>query len=137
MKPEEIQRNNALIARFMGLELRASTFSEKRLKFWYETKFNMCIGKEHDLAYHSSWERLMPVVEKIWDKMHRSFVIAGSGCDWGSWCKVTFGKHHCLSENKEEMIHSNPHLELDTKLIDEVYKGVVKFIKHHNEEERK
>lgn len=133
MELEEIQRNNALIAKFMGLRLREQRcISYPCIEFWYNHS-DMCIAKEGDLVYHSSWERLMQVVEKIWGEMHRSFKIEGSGCDWGGWCLVTFSKEHCLSENKAK-VNSNPHLELDTKLIDEVYKGVVKFIEHYNTE---
>jgi hypothetical protein len=138
MTLEEIQRNNTLIAKFMGLRLRPSYGNENypHIKFWYSPS-QVCVGKEDGLGYHWDWNRLMQVVEKIWGELHHKFKIEGSGCNWGGWCHAKFSKEHCLSEGHKGEVSSNPHLELDTQLIDEVYKGVVRFIEYYNEEKRK
>lgn len=59
MTPTEIEEGNRLIAEFMGFPPRQSTIGE----IWPEPKNSFFV---HDNPqYHSSWDWLMPVVEKI------------------------------------------------------------------------
>lgn len=71
----EILEGNKLIAEFMGAEnetgyFQASTIGKTKVptgRMWMKERFpnNMHLCKEDDLRYHSSWDWIMPVVEKI------------------------------------------------------------------------
>lgn len=112
---EEILEGNKLIAEFMGCEFGHG--------FWagagdYFFPGNTATASE--LKYHSSWDWLMPVVEKI-EKV---------GCVVQIWksnaagCKITkIGSRH--EKPKSFTIEGN-------SLIEAVYETVVDFIKWHN-----
>ena len=96
------QEGNKLIAEFMGKK-----FIEDGNSMW-DGKVSICV---ENLEYHSSWNWLMPVVEKIEKTYEVSIIgkeceIADNGYEWKSICKST-------SESK----------------IDAVWQTVVKFIK--------
>lgn len=57
MKAEEIKEGNILIAKFMGAEIRDTKH--------YPIKLNDDEYYPEGLKYHSSWDWLMPVVERI------------------------------------------------------------------------
>ena len=72
MTQEEILKGNILVAEFMGAAAldKSSMLQDPSLVFNMEHPVRkeglVYIGKKQ-LAYHSSWDWLMPVVEKIMD----------------------------------------------------------------------
>ena len=62
---KEIQEGNKLIAEFMGAEMIAPIgFTMRGVKFPKETH-GLWVHAATDLCYHSSFEWIMPVAEKI------------------------------------------------------------------------
>ena len=98
------QENNRLIAEFMG-------FTYEKNIGWYDNEMLMSqdVYDNQDgncfdeLKFHSSWDWLMPVVEKIEDYLSDNIGVVGYFDE-------------CLSSN-----------DLDTR-----YQAVVEFIKQHN-----
>ncbi len=93
--------DNELIAKFMGLERK------------YESTNQVFID---NLKYHTSWDWLMPVVEKI--EAHGAIVEIWLSL--GRGCRIYFVK-----ERNEFIYESN-------STIESVYKSVVEFIKWYN-----
>ena len=58
-------KNNKLIAEFMGVEKTYNPSTEKVLSYAVNDNVQ-CLP--HELQYHTSWDWLMPVVEKIGDE---------------------------------------------------------------------
>lgn len=114
-----ITRHNKLIAEFMGgTESKDGVFSVCG-KFGIERILTM------NLEYHTSWDWLMPVVEKIEnleyiDRMGRFHFNA-----------INFEENYtCVVTDKEEYFTQ---VEGETK-IDATYLSVVEFIKWYNEQ---
>ena len=103
--------NNKLIAEFMGAEPDKRTFFLKGKEVYF---------------YHTSWDWLMPVVERINNTHsdnhgnHYSFQI-GNGF---VWVEPHMGSRIFFSGN--DIDHK------DEPMISKVYRGVVEFIKQHN-----
>ena len=94
--------NNKLIAEFMELPtevFKSGIMNHHHDGAWYE---------EHELSYNTSWDWLMPVVQKIDD-------LFGENNDVDYWIN---------------RVH-NAVLLFD---IDNTYDAVVEFIKEHNDE---
>jgi hypothetical protein len=96
MTQEEITKGNQLIARFMGYRI-IENLKEKEWTIFEHGKYGadwLFMSYDRDsfdekvkelFKYHSSWEQLMPVVEKIesiQDEFHGYFLvaIASNGC---------------------------------------------------------
>lgn len=60
MTEQEIFEGNRVIAEFLGFVEKAYTPDSE--KMWCDNRHGLPVG---ELAFHSSWEWLMPVVEKI------------------------------------------------------------------------
>lgn len=111
--------NNKLIAEFMGVQLFFGEPYNKDIEQWevffdtlYETK---------DLAYHTDWNWLMPVVEKIEhiDSIDVNILTNGTRIyEWRSGGKV-------IIDNIADISFSNK--------IEHTYHAVVEFIKWYNE----
>lgn len=112
----EREESNKLIAEFMGAEL-GNPDSDGRecytgipvngmgtITYWTER-----------MKFHTSWDWIMPVVEKIERIKDVHFVISELGCDIYS-----FG--YKVSDTREE-----------TKILT-IYKAVVEFIQWYNEQ---
>ena len=103
--------NNKLIAKFMGAEPDKKTFFLKGKEVYF---------------YHTSWDWLMPVVERINNTHsdnygnHYSFQI-GNGF---VWVDPHMGSRIFFSGN--DIDHK------DEPMISKVYRGVVEFIKEYN-----
>lgn len=123
MAQEEILEGNKLIAEFMGgiysENAKAWGFGDARI----EHKELVVRGKlyknlvwakkfEKDLKYHSSWDWLIPVINKIYES------------DWYYKWKDTSGQFE-----KEVFIN--------TKFIETTWEQVVEFIKWYNENKNK
>jgi len=100
--------NNKLIAKFMGLRYVSDPISPTGYG-WTNGKTPVSI----DLKYNSSWDWLMPVVEKIEDAATDTYVeISESSTEiWGYPFRINIYK-----ESK----------------IESVYDAVVEFIKWYN-----
>jgi predicted acetyltransferase len=78
------------------------------------------LGTEGDfsyLKYHKSWDRLMPVVDKI-ENFGYEFIIVENRC---------YIKHN-TDHSVEELFH----IETIGSKLDTTYKAVLKFIKEYN-----
>jgi len=93
---------NKLIAEFMGLETPDGCYFEHLTK-----EGNRELTHHILLQYHTSWDWLMPVVQKCFDTQ-----------------KPEEGQHYFINES------------LLTIKIEVVYDRVVEFIKEHNEVDR-
>ena len=103
--------NNKIIAEFMNLNLYKS--------FWYKSNIatEKQICKENNLKFHSDWNWLMEVVEKIESLGYRIEIV----------------KHICriYLSNKETIIISE-----NTPKIEAVYNACVEFIKWYNNQNK-
>jgi hypothetical protein len=97
-------KDNKLIAEFMGLVVSDSD------NYTSELHTNVDV----DLKYHTSWDWLMPVIEKI-ESLGYVFTIQGGKAEYGEMISET----RCfIAEDKLSSTH----------------KAVVEFIKEHNDE---
>jgi pyoverdine/dityrosine biosynthesis protein Dit1 len=101
-------KDNILIAEFMDL-LESSIPN----KYWTEqSKEGFGQGELVELQYHTSWDWLMPVVQKI-ESLGYVFTIQGGKAEYGEMISKT----QCfIAEDK----------------LSSTYKAVVEFIKEHN-----
>ena len=108
-------QSNKLIAEFMGLcpLIRSGFISDKNQEYY---------GSISDLQYHSSWDWLMHVVQKInlLDDYRYTVYIAS------------------MDTKIEDNITGNVIVDINCKhsvdeLIQSVYKAVVQFIKEYND----
>lgn len=119
---QEIIEGNKLIAKFMG-----GTFSNyaNNTKGWIIPNLtkNGVDGDENNLKFHSDWNWLMSVVEKIEQDGEPIEII-------GNKSKTHYFTHSYSPVNKYFKT------EGATK-IESVYKSVIEFIKYHNEQKNK
>ena len=117
MSEQEIIEGNKLIAEFMGI---------KQNDFGHWINKNHLLGSQSklfdfELKYHSSWDWLMPVVEKIENDLQDSFnvdIINKNQCEI-----VRNGNEFICGYGFETIYHSK---------IKAVYYSVVEFIKWYN-----
>lgn len=123
---KEILEGNKLIANFMGLETKVNS------------RGSLCTVPDEDLqfdyiAYHSSWDWLMPVVEKI-SKIpipDRPVIFNGEDTFYDTYFPRTFGMMN--SETNEYLVRINTFaLHYSKSLITATYEAVVEFIKWYN-----
>lgn len=95
----DVESGNKLIAEFMGVRWNNEPNSS------IETK------------YHSSWDWLMPVVEKINSGWKYDVIIFRTSCH--------------INDELQVIVESN--IGKDEKLIDCVWQAVIKFIQWHNQ----
>ena len=129
METEDIIKSNKLIAEFMGgmsheketsfirgyIGLDEFNFQEKD---YPETPHDGSCWKFYELKYHSSWNWLMPVVEKI-EKLGYRVTIQGLNCWIDTHKGAIFG-----TDKKNSKRNS-------------VYIAVVEFIKWYNQNKSK
>jgi hypothetical protein len=104
-----MENNNKLIAEFMGLE----EIYTPLLNIYEISETETCL--ETDLAYHTDWNWLMPVVERIELDMGFDVYIHYNNCT------ITDGEN--AFENEAE----------PNQKIYATYQSVVEFIKWYNE----
>ena len=111
--------NNKIIAEFMNLNLYKS--------FWYKSNIatEKQICKENNLKFHSDWNWLMEVVEKIESIEYGIYQvdILQEGCKILERCRL-------LIDNRVGK------LESDTTKIESVYLACVEFIKWYNNQNK-
>lgn len=116
MNEKEIQENNVTIAKFMGA-VKSKMDGDSRY-----LRFPEPIGKTYafypkDLKYHSSWDWIMPVVEKI-----NRTELSGEKFD------MIIFKTTCHINNQHELLSEST----SNNFIECVWLGVIQFIKHYN-----
>lgn len=111
--------NNRLIAEFEGFE----TYEQNGYVMVHYSDDN--VRTIVDTHYHSSWDWLMPVVEKINDLTD----------DWGHTHDFTIGNRMVWIDpyigDRFFFSGDNPE-DKKEPMISKVYRGVVKFIKWYN-----
>ena len=112
-------KNNGLIADFMG----KPRHQEYKTFFRVENE-DGSVGMVHaeDFKYHTSWDWLMPVVQKISNmkEVEVEFTIG----DRFVWVTAEFGDSVFFSGNNPE--------DKKEPMISKVYRGAVKFIEQYN-----
>ena len=122
----EVVEGNKLIAEFMGMKFiphgKWYHLFKPNEDCWQPKGFSIWFANKH-LKYSSSWDWLMPVVEKIERLGYKTKI---SFDDFGTWTQIHYGLSVAdTSETKALNQHG-------TK-IENTYKTVVEFIKWHNE----
>ena len=84
MTQDKLIEGNMMIAEFMGL-IREDPSERFRLHQWYRPdkdrrKKSCFVGYDHSLEYHSSWDWIMTVVEKIENTDDTSVEFKGNLC---------------------------------------------------------
>lgn len=105
--------SNRIIAEFMGIESYKST---KYTMFVYEENNHRT---DVDLHYHTSWDWLMPVVEKIEALKYR----------------VEISHNGCLIESHKDLDTARMNSgigEIEPTKLKATYKAVVEFINQNN-----
>jgi len=113
------EENNRLIAEFMGV--KTEKFASGILNFMYEVNGNNEGFEVGELSYHTSWDWLMPVVDKIEDMRDEN-----NGCLFNvstiqTWTEI-------IDCRTSDTIAEG---DAETK-IQSVFDAVVEFIKWHN-----
>lgn len=110
----EINEGNLIIAKFMGDK---EYVHKAHFKHWMREEAEL-IGIE-DLQFHSSWDWLMPVVEKIRDLGSIDIVISIKRSVFISWDDGTAYFKQTLGNGRNS--------------IETTYEAVIEFIKWYNE----
>lgn len=106
---ENIIENNRLIAKFMGLKEQTDP-TERWFGLFFDKGNRVGGSVKEPLLYHSSWDWLMPVVDKIYDTYEYTTYINNLGqFSEGVW--------------------------VNTKFIEITYETVVDFIKWFNSQQ--
>ena len=126
---ENIVENNKLIAEFMGVLSNTTYYYIPQFAEWQPIKYtNEFEEVEHfsleEMKFHSSWNWLMPVVEKIEDIEDIDVNILTNGTKIYKW------------RTKEVIVDNSADISFDNK-IEHTYIAVVEFIKWYNEQHKK
>ena len=105
-----MEEQNRLIAEFMGIRSDDGKTSHESSEYYYE---------DCELEYHTSWDWLMPVVEKI-EGLHYTVNISAS-------------MMYINGDNGIIVKPINIDKELGLNKLDAVYRACVEFIKWYNE----
>ncbi len=121
MTLEEIIEANKLITEFMGATITQGDNSTCKISFSRENappQLSQYWCYSSSMQYHSSWDWLMPVVEKIESlKSPNRFNF-----------EIVSGSHCFIYKDGYEFIEGDS----DTK-IQAVYEAIIEFIKWHNQ----
>lgn len=122
MKKEQILNSNKLIAEFMGAKSihNPTGYDIHDDKDWY--KYNELNYESTDFKFHSSWDWLIPVLEKIEQLGYHTRICFD---DFGSWMQIHYGLSVADTDETKAL---NQH---GTK-IENTFKSVVEFIKWYN-----
>jgi hypothetical protein len=131
MTEKEIITGNKMIAKFDGwVEKNQGLFVNESEK--YSRLEQSLKPKTFNLLYHSSWDWLMPVIDKIDGSVDGINAIAcveiGKIC-----CKITPTKY---SIKKDALIHYKTIQRVAIPKIEAVWKTVVAFIEWHNKQKK-
>ena len=130
---------NKLIAEFMGREYVDENLIEFKNFSAYKTitldenghpddiVYTDCFDPDNELEYHTSWDWLMPVVDKIEDikGVYRKSSITNGGQLYNS-----SNKYLCEIGHDDRVVA----FIYDEKRINAEYKAVIEFINYYNRE---
>lgn len=108
----EILEGNKLIAEFMDKEL----FDK-----WSDLPVE-------NLKFHSSWDWLIPVVEKIADMEHQILISGGSL--YGNYCNINTN----VSLKDSRFDNPSKFSNMKGSLLELTYKTIVEFIEWYNQQ---
>lgn len=122
---KEIVEGNWIIASFMGATITDGIgYTGRNISFPTETN-GLYVHKLTDLKYNSSWDWLMPVVEKIED-LERG--MAYNVEMYNVWCVVTIGTQYAMTCDVE---FTEIKYRTESK-IESTWRCIVDFIKWYN-----
>jgi len=125
MKKEQVLEGNKLIAEFMGAEIKGNL-----CKFYKHPIFDVIeieFSPINWLNYRSSWDWLMPVVEKIESSTNAVFQIYARAIV----CIYDYNIWQC-NDDRLDLRHQYD-FTFDSSKREAVYKAVVEFIKWYNQ----
>ena len=135
MSEQEIIEGNKLIAEFMGYEYISGERSHADYGWWKKGFFEegnsrnnsnfICISSYH-LKYNTSWDWLMPVVEKI----ETTDPLGGIVTIQQGMCKIT---SRMLGDNSVRSYFDNYLLMGAKGKLLSAYQAVIAYIKWYNE----
>ena len=116
------QENNKLIAEFMGLEYSPK---DKRWDDWFTKEgTRVTFGSRIPLQFHTSWDWLMPVLEKIEKMGDQGYCFIDSRTEDGYWCQI--------GDRPQVMINPTIKVNYLSSKKQAIYQAVVEFIKQYN-----
>lgn len=127
---ENLIENNKLIAEFMGAKYEINNSKLPINKLWLPMhgicKYNTIeLGSGKVLKYHSSWDWLMPVVQKINIIDDYRFSIQIDTMD----TTILDGKNNAIIFKSDCKWNPN-------ELINSVYEAIIEFIKWYNKNKK-
>lgn len=102
MNQDEIIKNNKIIAKFMGAYKEKEYISLYQFPFFLPTKAMVSLPEE--MQFHSSWDWLMLVVEKIESLGHSVWVGPRNRCVINS---DSFVSEYNVSKTKLESVYNS------------------------------
>jgi hypothetical protein len=125
----EILEGNKLIAEFMGWEYAQNVIGNSKSSFIYKDSGGTTYANEEMFKYHSSWDWLMPVVEKIEKDISKEPFYGFTVRIADRCCLIA-----CHQKNKQDgVIYQTPWGFRPLLKIDAVYQAVIEFIKWYNQ----
>jgi hypothetical protein len=127
-----MKTDNELIAEFMGMPKLKDSKGDL-FDFQGTGREIYCI-REYELHYRTSWDWLMPVIQKIAEYTYESYNDSNGYKDVIVHDRAyprTFGMMD--NEGKWMVRINRQHLEQENTLIEAAYKSVIEFIKWYNE----
>lgn len=135
MTQEEIIEGNKLIAEFMELEFSKVAKGLPDIKYRHRFTQHGFYDETHEgmLLFHSSWDWLMPIVEKIENIfiLHKYSVTIAIESD----IPVIITVHFYQSDPTKQRLYKQ-FRGISPNRIEAVYKTVVEFIKWYNKQEK-
>jgi hypothetical protein len=120
----EINENNVLIGHFMGGKLVPFKINGHTEILWQGSSLDRMNGvTENLLWFHLSWDYLMPVVEEI-ERIGYSVLIGNRTCN-------------IIGDQPDELGELLKITDTGKTRMEAIWKTVVKFIKHLNNEKTK
>ena len=140
MKEKEILEGNKLIAEFMGAKPidNPTGYSSDDDKSWYRYNNLNYSLLDGDLKFYSSWDWLMPVVQKICppsgtrDAVKNAMIVF---MPYVNGCVIEYNMRQPTKLDKDmcDVIK----IKNEATFIQAVWKAIVEFIKWYNEQTKK
>ena len=130
-----LEEGNKLIAEFMVPNWKSEYESgEIDIDSNLQVKMGLVFDKPEMWKYHSSWNNLMPVVDKIGEIDGIVTEIISSPTISKRWMTYTFkvARENRKSFQMDEIIKVNSKYDENEPKIQLVWRGVIEFIKRHN-----
>lgn len=115
------EENNRMIAEFMGFKLQSNT-DERWFGQWFTISNGTWANRIEILHFHTSWDWLMPVVEKI-ERLEFTIEKNFQRIDGDYQCLITKGNDILFQEFNESSITAMHYV-------------VAQFIEWHNKQQK-